>query len=233
MSIRADYELEPLPIRTVIMEPVATPDISVVDFNQAGVGHAIKVGSQRMWMGNDHRPPGGEQPFRSCIIRCAVAAMKDVIVEAEIGSKIHRRGTVDFGSSEHTQCADALDVCIVGGIGEMLEVIADADDLSMANARDQLGCLLGHYRAVLTRKDSVNVQILWIRRVAEFGHAPPSALISDSIDLAATASDSPASQSFLSSLPRNWNGCLKHSDNSFDTLLSYIRFQSNDVFCCV
>lgn len=59
MSVRADYKLEPLPIRSVISKPVATPDVAVVDLNQAGVRYAIKIGLQSMRVGNDHRLPGG------------------------------------------------------------------------------------------------------------------------------------------------------------------------------
>ena len=54
-------------------------------------------------VGNDYRSPGAEKSFSASIVCCVVSAMVDVVVEGEIGRKIHRCRTVDLCSCQQIQ----------------------------------------------------------------------------------------------------------------------------------
>ena len=44
VGIRADDEFEAIPVRPVILFPVRTPDVAVVDFDQTLAGYPSQVG---------------------------------------------------------------------------------------------------------------------------------------------------------------------------------------------
>ena len=157
MRVRTDNELELICEWTIVRLPVTTPDIAVIDFNQAFNGHLVQVCVQSIGMSNNDRLSGREQFVNRTIVRLLIPAVKNEIVDMVMGRFIDPGVSVHLDADFQSALTNLFFVNFKTPVHQTFKMVADADDDRMLNSSDESDGLLGYDRVVTCREGGVNM----------------------------------------------------------------------------
>jgi len=138
MGVRSHHKTESISVWREASSPIITPDVPVIDLDEAPGRYLVQIRIQCEGMGKDNRFIRGKQ-----LILLRVSAVIDVVVEVQLYGFRGPLGSVHLRSDKETVRSYLSLITGEGLPGYVLQMITDAKYSRMPKSGDKRHGLLG------------------------------------------------------------------------------------------